>query len=267
MARPSPVELGIPARVPDEEWLARHARSLSARPGALACENTPRSGWRSFVGADTVSAERSHQTAAHAPFMRNRCGGRLVGEDSRLATARRTALSARTPRLKRGRSEEQVHAAPRRRPQRQHDREEDQRKLPLALRGLEPAQQVLGIHLVVRAHCSSSPSIDKKGEVRERRARAGRTAGAQCCAPPPRWSATREGQSRKPGWPRFATLCPPANLAFFVWFSPRTVETLSLKRRRRITLPVHIDRNRVWIVGLLLSIPLIALGAYFGGRA
>jgi len=41
----------------------------------------------------------------------------------------------------------------------------------------------------------------------------------------------------------------------------------SCKKRKEDALPSHIERNRVWILGLLVSIPLIALAAYLGGRA
>ena len=124
------------------------------------------------------------ETVTHAPLVLERSGERLVGEGSRLATARRTTFFARTARPKPGRSDKQGHAEPRRHPQGEHDREEDQRKLPFAWRGLEPAQRVLRIHLIVRAHCSPSPSIDDRWEVR-RATSAGSTNGRRsCCALP-----------------------------------------------------------------------------------
>jgi hypothetical protein len=46
-----------------------------------------------------------------------------------------------------------------------------------------------------------------------------------------------------------------------------TMERLSLNSTKEDTVPVHVDRDKVWILGLLVSIPLIALGAYLGGRA
>ena len=61
-----PVELGIPVRVPDDECLARHAPSLSARPSTSAAR---RSGWRSYVGAGTVPTQRSDQTVSHPPLV------------------------------------------------------------------------------------------------------------------------------------------------------------------------------------------------------
>jgi hypothetical protein len=44
------------------------------------------------------------------------------------------------------------------------------------------------------------------------------------------------------------------------------METLGRNRRRRKTLPSHIDRGRLAIVGLLLFIPVVGLIVYFGRR-
>ena len=44
------------------------------------------------------------------------------------------------------------------------------------------------------------------------------------------------------------------------------MESLSLKRLRRKTLPVDIDRSRLVILGLLVLIPIVGLIVYFGRR-
>ena len=141
------------------------------------------------------------ETVTHAPLVLERSGERLVGEGSRLATARRTTFFARTARPKPGRSDKQGHAEPRRHPQGEHDREEDQRNLPLALRGLEPAQQVLRINLIVRAHCSPSPSIENKRGMRRATSADWTNGRRSLLAPPPRQASTRDDPSSKPGWP------------------------------------------------------------------
>jgi hypothetical protein len=52
-----------------------------------------------------------------------------------------------------------------------------------------------------------------------------------------------------------------------VKFSPEvTMETLTLKRKRRKTLPSDIDWGRVAIVGLLVLIPIVGLIVYFARR-
>jgi hypothetical protein len=44
------------------------------------------------------------------------------------------------------------------------------------------------------------------------------------------------------------------------------MEKLRLKRRGTKTLPSHIGRDKLWIVGLLVLIPLVGLIVYFGRR-
>ena len=99
------------------------------------------------------------------------------------------------------RSEDQEHAVPAGHPRGERDREEDQRKLPLA----SACHDACGLDFIVRAHCGLSPSIDGTGEAR-RATSAGSTTGPRSsCAPPPSWSVSRARQFAKPPAPERGT--------------------------------------------------------------
>ena len=91
-------------------------------------------------------------------------------------------------------SENHGHAVPGCDPQREHDREVDHRELPFPA----TCHHARGLDLFVRAQCASSPSTDETGKARRAMSAGWRIDRCSCRAPPPRRSATREGQSAKP---------------------------------------------------------------------
>ena len=149
--------------------------------------------------------------------MLTRSDGRLIGGGRLWAPPAAPHFLPEQRGPKRVFSEKQVHAEPRRHPQGEHEREEDQRKLPLALRGRGLAQQVLRIYPFVRAHCSPSPSIEDRGEVPRALSASSTTSGALAL---PRGWQLRDGQFHKrvpeynrrsgSGRPRATTRAPRA---------------------------------------------------------